>query len=187
MSLIVPARFIGQPRHVAGQPRPDPEAAIDGGKPDFFSDLFWTRASVERQLRNLRIFPWPNQYKVAVLRIDPEDQIGNVLVDDATVEKRAYGSATGVVLALGPIAFRDKERFPQGPTFGVGDLVLMPQYGGHTCNLPGHDGAKQAVVYLNDEEITGCWGLRLQLPGEAEDTRTRPPAEPVARGTTLHG
>lgn len=119
--------------------------------------MFWTPENVAVQRANLGPFPRPLQHKLALLKIEPAERSGSLLIDDGTREKKGYGSTTGVVIAIGPTAFQNPDLFPSGQTVWEGDVVLFGAYGGQHCKVPGRDGSVLTVVFLNDDEITARW------------------------------
>ena len=66
------------------------------------------------------------------------------------VERAGYGMDRGTIIALGGMAFKDREGVAwTGAVPGVGDRVFFPRYGG--MEYEGHGG--QIYRVINDEEI----------------------------------
>ena len=97
--------------------------------------------------------PQPTGWRVAVLVLTiPEVSSGGLLMVDDHREARALASPQGVVIALGPTAYRDPARFPENRAWvNVGDRVLFQKYGGRMFQL--RNG--QHIAFLNDTEFAG--------------------------------
>lgn len=139
------------------------------------TDLFFTDASVAAQVANLGAFPTPRGHKVAVLMVLPPDRIGSFVIPDEYREKKGRATTTGVVVGLGPAAYQDKERFPDGPYCRLGEVVVFPKYAGQPISVPGKDGQPVALTFLNDDEIVAGWGDFSVQAGDEADL-AEPPA-----------
>ena len=56
----------------------------------------------------------------------------------------------GLVLSVGPDAYNDKERFPNGPWCKEKDWVIFARYAGSRLNIEGGE-----LRILNDDEVLG--------------------------------
>ena len=74
-------------------------------------------------------------------------QIGLVIPDHEDNKRAQAGVDTGVVIAVGPTAFKD---FGVDPPIKVGDKVAFARFSGKVINDP-EDG--EDYVLLNDEDI----------------------------------
>jgi co-chaperonin GroES (HSP10) len=93
--------------------------------------------------------PVPVGYKVLIALPEPEKTTaGGIIKADETLRIEEVASITGFVLALGPDAYQDKNRFPNGPYCKVGDWVLMRAYSGTRFKVHGKE-----FRLLNDESI----------------------------------
>jgi len=75
---------------------------------------------------------------------------GGVLLSDKTVEETQIATNVGLVLAVGPDAYSDKERFPNGPWCKEKDWAIFARYAGSRLNIEGGE-----LRILNDDEILG--------------------------------
>ena len=139
------------------------------------SDLFWTTEATIEQARNVGVFPQPRGHKVAVMLIKPPKQLGSIHILDDYVERKTAASTTGVVLAIGPNAYQDTERFPHGPDCQIGEVVLIPKYSGQAIKLPGQNGEIFTITFINDDEITAGWGDTVISFAEAGPEEPRAP------------
>ena len=73
---------------------------------------------------------------------------GGIILGQSTLEKQQVASQCGNVLAVGPHAYKDKERFPDGPWCKVGDWIMFARYAGSRIKIEGGE-----VRLLNDDEV----------------------------------
>jgi chaperonin GroES len=73
---------------------------------------------------------------------------GGIIMGQDTLEKQQVASQCGNVLAMGPDAYGDKQRFPDGPWCKVGDWVMFARYAGSRIKIEGGE-----VRLLNDDEV----------------------------------
>ena len=75
---------------------------------------------------------------------------GGVLLTDKAVEEQQLASVCALVLKVGPDAYQDKEKFPNGPWCKEGDWVIIARYAGSRIKIEGGE-----LRILNDDEILG--------------------------------
>ena len=93
--------------------------------------------------------PAPTGFRVliAVPSIEEKTAGGVIRPDNLrTLEKTA--SIFGVVVALGPDAYKNEERFPSGPWCKKGDWVLFRSYSGTRFRVEG-----QEFRVINDDTV----------------------------------
>ena len=73
---------------------------------------------------------------------------GGLLLPDSTQDDMAYLTTVGRILALGELAYLDKNEFPKGPWCKVGDYVC---YGKHTGTKLLYKGIKLLILF--DDQI----------------------------------
>ena len=64
------------------------------------------------------------------------------------VEKQQVASQVGLVMAMGPQCYKDKERYPEGPWCKTQDWVMFARYAGSRIKIEGGE-----MRLLNDDEI----------------------------------
>jgi len=75
---------------------------------------------------------------------------GGVILSDKTVEETQIATNVGLVLKVGPDAYNDEGRFPNGPWCKEKDWVVFARYAGSRLNIDGGE-----LRILNDDEILG--------------------------------
>ena len=93
--------------------------------------------------------PQPTGWRIIVLpfKMDEKTQ-GGVLITESALERQQVASQCGLVLAMGPQCYKDKERYPTGPWCKVNDWVVFARYAGSRINIEGGE-----IRLLNDDEI----------------------------------
>lgn len=75
---------------------------------------------------------------------------GGVLLADEFVERQTLATVVAYVLAVGPDAYSDKEKFPAGPWCQKGQWVMIGRYAGARFRIEGGE-----VRIINDDEVIG--------------------------------
>ena len=73
---------------------------------------------------------------------------GGIHIPDKVLEDGQIQTVVGYVLKQGPLAYRDKEKFPDGPWCKEKDWVIFARYAGSRFRIDGGE-----VRILNDDEI----------------------------------
>jgi chaperonin GroES len=93
--------------------------------------------------------PIPTGWRILVLPFKMKDKTkGGILVTDDVVERAQVASTCGLVLKVGPDAYGDKERYPEGPWCKKGTWVVFARYAGSRIKIDGGE-----VRLLNDDEV----------------------------------
>ena len=93
--------------------------------------------------------PEPTGWRILVLPYKGQGKTkGGIILSDQTMEERGFSTVTGYVLKVGPDAYRDKERFPNGPWCKEKDWIIFGRYAGSRFGIEGGE-----VRILNDDEI----------------------------------
>ena len=72
-----------------------------------------TPENIQSQLEKL---PMPTGYRVLILPFTPpETTKGGIMLAKQTLDKERIATVVGLVVRLGPDAYSDKEKFPEGP------------------------------------------------------------------------
>jgi len=105
----------------------------------------------EKDIPEASKLPKPTGWRILVLPHRGQGKTkGGVLLSDQTVEETQVATNVGLVLAVGPDAYNDKERFPNGPWCKKKDWVIFARYAGSRLNIEGGE-----LRILNDDEILG--------------------------------
>ena len=92
----------------------------------------------------------PSGFRLLVALPKVAEKVGNIFVPDARRSDEATASVVVKVIAVGPDAYVDRERFPTGALCSVGDHVLIAPYSGHRLKVGGHE-----VRIINDDSVLG--------------------------------
>lgn len=102
------------------------------------------------------IVPLGGRVLVQIRRVADKTKSGIVLVDE-TKETVKWNNQVARVVALGPLAFRNRETrdpWPEGAWVEVGDFIRVPRWNGDRHEVPVKDSAVPVVfVVFNDHEI----------------------------------
>ena len=109
----------------------------------------WDGKAVEKQKKEMEKVPNPTGYRITLfpLKLDSKTKSGIHLTDE-TVQESQLTTNICKVLKVGPDAYKDKERYPEGPWCKEGDWVLITTYAGSRIRV--EDGELRIV---NDDEI----------------------------------
>ena len=101
-----------------------------------------TRSALER-------LPKPTGWRILILPYTlPESTKGGVILSDETRTREQLATNIGYVVSLGPDAYADTNKFPDGAWCKKGDWVMFGRYAGSRFKI---DGAEPRL--LNDDEI----------------------------------
>ena len=93
--------------------------------------------------------PKPTGWRILVLPFKMKEKTkGGVIMANTSLERQQLAAQCANVLAVGPDAYRDKDRYPQGPWCKVGDWIVFARYAGSRIKIEGGE-----VRLLNDDEI----------------------------------
>ena len=114
------------------------------------NDLIGVKKSKSEQVTEESTkLPQPTGWRILILPFKMNQKTkGGVILGESTLEKQQVASQCGNVLAVGPHAYQDKDRFPNGPWCKVGDWVMFARYAGSRIKIEGGE-----VRLLNDDEV----------------------------------
>ena len=93
--------------------------------------------------------PKPTGWRILVLPFKMKEKTkGGVILAENTLERQQVASQVGLVLAMGPQCYKDKERYPEGPWCKVNDWVMFARYAGSRVKIEGGE-----IRMLNDDEV----------------------------------
>ena len=93
--------------------------------------------------------PEPSGYKILIALPEVDEKTeGGIIKAQQTKQLEEVGSIVGFVMKLGPDAYQDKEKFPNGPYCKEGDFILMRSYSGTRFNI--HD---REFRLINDDSV----------------------------------
>jgi co-chaperonin GroES (HSP10) len=97
----------------------------------------------------LERMPNPTGWRILVLPYRGKGKTEKGLyMPDTVVEQQQVSTQVGYVLKVGPLAYKDSDKFPSGPWCEETDWVMFARYSGSRFNIDGGE-----VRILNDDEI----------------------------------
>lgn len=93
--------------------------------------------------------PDPKGYKLLIALPEPDEVTeGGIIKAKQTMEIEEIGSICGFVLKMGPDAYKDDKKFPNGPYCNEGDWILMRSYSGTRFKIHGKE-----FRLINDDSV----------------------------------
>nr|ASN63510.1 co-chaperonin GroES [uncultured virus] len=120
-------------------------------------DLYATKEEIEERFLDpsklttslKERLPQPTGWRVLVMPWSgPKKTAGGIILPDNSHEAIAVATTTAYVIKTGPLAYADKEKFPNGPWCKDGDWVMFGRYAGSRFKIEGGE-----LRILNDDEI----------------------------------
>ena len=96
----------------------------------------------------IKRMPQPTGWRILVLPYKGKSQTeGGILLTEQTKLEDQLQTVVGKVVLVGPLAYQDKEKFPE-PWGKVKDWIIFPRYGGTRFRI---DGGECRII--NDDEV----------------------------------
>ena len=93
--------------------------------------------------------PFPTGWRLLILPYRGHGKTeGGVLLPDAVIDRESVATVCGYVLKTGSLAYKDTEKFPEGPWCKEKDWVIFGRYAGARFKIDGGE-----VRILNDDEV----------------------------------
>ena len=93
--------------------------------------------------------PKPTGWRLLVLPFKMKEKTkGGIVLAETTLERQQVASQVGLVMAMGPQCYKDKERYPEGPWCKEKDWVMFARYAGSRIKIEGGE-----MRLLNDDEV----------------------------------
>ena len=109
-------------------------------------DLVGVKKSEKKEEPKL---PKPTGWRLLVLPFKMKDVTkGGLHLAETTLERQQVASQVGLVMAMGPQCYKDKERYPEGPWCKEKDWVMFARYAGSRIKIDGGE-----IRLLNDDEV----------------------------------
>ena len=97
----------------------------------------------------LERLPQPTGYRVTIIPYYPSVQTkGGLYVPDQVRDREAFATVAAYVVKLGPDAYKDPQKFPNGPWCSEKNWVLIGRYAGNRFKVEGLE-----VRVINDDNI----------------------------------
>ena len=105
--------------------------------------------SEDESAEKAKQLPEPKGYKILIAMPGAEEMTeGGIIKAAVTRQLEEVGAMYGMVLKLGPGAYADKKRFPNGPYCKEGELILMRSYSGTRFKIHGKE-----FRLINDDSV----------------------------------
>ena len=99
--------------------------------------------------RNAQVLPEPSGYRLLIALPEVEEQTeGGLYIPDERRVAESVASIVGYVMKMGPDAYADEKRFPNGPWCKEGDWVVMRAYSGTRVRIHGKE-----FRLINDDSV----------------------------------
>ena len=93
--------------------------------------------------------PKPTGWRLLVLPFKIKEKTkGGVILAEDTLDRQQVASQVGLVMAMGPQCYKDKERYPEGPWCKEKDWIMFARYAGSRIKIDGGE-----MRLLNDDEV----------------------------------
>ena len=108
-------------------------------------------ASKEPEKTNLDKLPDPTGWRILVMpfRVKEKSE-GGIIIAQETLDRARAAVQVGYVLKMGPLCYKDEERYPTGAWCKPKDWVIFARYAGSRMQIDGGE-----IRMLNDDEILG--------------------------------
>ena len=109
----------------------------------------YSAEKIELDEDTTRKLPEPKGYKllIAIPKLEEKTQ-GGVIIPDKLKGLEQTASIIGLVIALGEAAYKDTEKFPDGPYCKEGDFVIFRSYSGTRFKIKGEE-----FRLINDDTV----------------------------------
>ena len=108
-------------------------------------------AEKETTSTNLEKLPNPTGWRILVMpfRVKEKSE-GGIIIAQETLDRARAAVQVGYVLKMGPLCYKDEERYPTGAWCKPKDWVIFARYAGSRMEIDGGE-----IRMLNDDEILG--------------------------------
>ena len=93
--------------------------------------------------------PEPSGYRLLIALPEVEEMTeGGIYITDERRTAESVASVVGYVMKVGPDAYSDEKRFPNGPWCKEGDWIVMRAYSGTRLRIHGKE-----LRIINDDSV----------------------------------
>lgn len=98
--------------------------------------------------------PKPTGYRILIIpqNLAPKSK-GGIVIPQTSQDRENLASVVGYVVDIGPDAYKDQYKFPEGAWCAPGDYVIFGRYAGSRITMDAGHGDKLELRILNDDEI----------------------------------
>ena len=103
---------------------------------------------------NLDKLPNPTGWRLLVMPFQVKEKSeGGVIIAQETLDRARAAVQVGYVLKMGPLCYKDDDKYPTGPWCKPKDWVIFARYAGSRMGIDGGE-----IRMLNDDEVLGTIG-----------------------------
>lgn len=98
--------------------------------------------------------PEPKGYRILIAIPKKEETFkdSQIVIAESARQKEEIASIVGLVVSLGPQAYQDPDKFPDGPWCKEGDYIIMRSYSGTRFKITTPEG-DQEFRLINDDTV----------------------------------
>ena len=105
--------------------------------------------SIQQDESLVEQLPAPTGYRILILPFSRKSTTkGGIMLADSYLEKERIATTVGLVVSLGPDAYKDTTKFPNGAWCEEKDWIIFGRYAGARIKIDGGD-----LRLLNDDEV----------------------------------
>jgi co-chaperonin GroES (HSP10) len=109
----------------------------------------WDGKKKETQKQEIEKVPDPTGYRLVLFPLKLEGKTaGGIHLTDQAVEQASIATNICKVMKVGPDAYQDKNKFPNGPWCKKDDWIIITKYAGSRLSI---DGGELRII--NDDEV----------------------------------
>jgi len=109
----------------------------------------WDGKKKEKQKKDIEKVPKPTGYRLVLFPLKLESKTaGGIHLTDAVIEQASVATNVCKVIEVGPDAYLDKNKFPNGPWCKKNDWIIIAKYAGSRVSI---DGGELRII--NDDEV----------------------------------
>tara|TARA_R110000744_G_scaffold242922_4_gene359962 strand:- start:1053 stop:1610 length:558 start_codon:yes stop_codon:yes gene_type:complete len=114
-----------------------------------------TRSAADKATEQRAKLPQPTGYRILIIpETVPTESKGGIHLAEQTMQVEQLASVVGYVLALGPDAYKDPLKYPEGAWCKEGDYIIFGRYAGAKITMHGEKQEEDlSLRLLNDDEI----------------------------------
>ena len=109
----------------------------------------WDGKKKETQKQEIEKVPNPTGYRLVLFPLKLEGKTaGGIHLTDQAVEQASIATNICKVMKVGPDAYQDRNKFPNGPWCKKDDWIIITKYAGSRLSI---DGGELRII--NDDEV----------------------------------
>ena len=109
----------------------------------------WDGKKKEKQKKDIEKVPKPTGYRLVLFPLKLESKTaGGIHLTDAVIEQASVATNVCKVIEVGPDAYMDKNKFPNGAWCKKNDWIIIAKYAGSRVSI---DGGELRII--NDDEV----------------------------------